>query len=573
MVGDIFFFVSSIPVRHALSWWYGSFNLQDQDEADGNHPEPSIYGISEAEAEPGTSVYPAIVPHLPGLTQTTLAEEPQSILRGNSFDEGTEKQGGSFEKSNSKVDLAQTSGRTRRQGLQAGAMAIPASAPSIVRSGRRSDGNDESNTSLRSSLEGPKPHEPQIYRWQVNESSANAKAVLPHEIWHPPTSAYGEAADQDAQPNSSETRRSSNSRSHSSNSTLAESTPPPAEPANSEVDEWRLYAPFPSAYPPTPLPGPVKPLPGKSNIAVTIPRRSSDKVQFPAISEEHEESFGRSLQPPREPPNPGPDDDSSDDKISTTGVKNNDSSSDENGMDVDSDDDDDEEDDFDITLRTPRRQRVANLPFRRSQLNAIASTSSIASSESGALSTVAKGTTLRTRSSSESSSSMSLTDTDTDTSITPSRKTSIPEVGVSGARNSVRATEKSHAPQSRSAPGTKQANTSTSEVTSGQDKAPATKRRRAVPPSNVVSGSSTNLPPSVPAKDDAVGVRAATANLATITRGRGRGRGLPPSRSSSRIANSRLPPASSSLSPNIQIDTNTSSAAPPPRDRTIRNRK
>lgn len=573
MFGDVFFFVSSVPLRHALSWWNGSLKDKDDAQEAGSHPDPAINGIPETECRAGTSAYPAIVPHLPHLhawTQTTLVEEPLPILHS---DKGTDKTGTSFEKSNSKVDLPQTSGRTRHQGLQAGSASTASLAPSIVRSGRRSDGstrNDENNSSLRSSLEGPKPHEPQIYRWQLNDS--NTKAVLPREIWHPPP-AYEEVTE-GVQPDLSESRRSSNSRSLSSKSILTESTSPPAEPSNSVVDEWRLYPPFPSAYPPTPLPAPVKPLPAKSNVVGMNSRRSSDKVQFPGISEEQETSFGQSLQPPRERLDPASDGNLSDDKVSTTGVKNDDSSSDGDSMDVDSED---EEDDFDITLQTPRRRRVANLPFRRSQLNTIASTSSlVSSSESATLSTVAKGTTLRTRSSSESSSSMSLTDTDT--SIAPSRKShkaSIFEVGASGVQNSVRTSEKVDASQtsgngdmpsqsvSKTAYRTKQGNTSANKLVnedpSGQDKggkAPAAGSRQAVLP----------LPPSVPPKEDVAGARAATV------RGRGRGRGMAPTRSSSRIANFRPPPASSSPSSSLQIDTNASTV-PSARDRTIRNRR
>jgi len=255
---------------------------------------------------------------------------------------------------------------------------------------------------------------------------------------------------------------------------------------------------------------------------------------------------------------------------------------------VDSDDGE-EEDDFDITLQTPRLPRVATLSIQRPQLNAMASSSSLVSS--AALSTVDNGMTLRTRSSSESSSSMSLSDTDS--SAAPSHKTSVPKVGGFGVQNPARTTNKAYATQSSKSgeissrivpetvhiPPTRQVNPSANEPvdenTSALDKdgkVPGAGKRRVALPPKMTRGSSTSLPPTVPEKDDATSGRAAI-NGPVSTRGRGRGRGLAPSRSSSRIANSRLPPASSNSSQNNLADTKPTDVTPPPRDRTIRNRR
>ncbi|KAK7054006.1 hypothetical protein R3P38DRAFT_2853859 [Favolaschia claudopus] len=153
------------------------------------------------------------------------------------------------------------------------------------------------------------------------------RASGPHEIWHPPRSAYHDDDDNHADlpnpfPESLEDQR-----------------------ARQHMEEWRQYPPFPSAYPPTPLPPPTSRLP--------LPPMQP----FAPIPEDTMQDFGQSLPSPPELPNSGFARDSSDENQNVLGIQISASfsgitttASQDETMD---EDDEEEEDDFNVTLRTP----------------------------------------------------------------------------------------------------------------------------------------------------------------------------------------------------------------------------
>ncbi|KAJ7462079.1 hypothetical protein FB451DRAFT_1562647 [Mycena latifolia] len=130
-----------------------------------------------------------------------------------------------------------------------------------------------------------------------------------------------------------------------------------------QMEEWRQYPPFPSAYPPTPLPAP-SPLP---SIAAFALRRFSPIMEDPP---EREQDFGVSLPSPHEPSNPGSVGGASD-EANVFRVQNDSSTM----TTTDAMDEDEEvEDDFDVTLRTPGTTPAAmSAPMTRSRAKASSS--------------------------------------------------------------------------------------------------------------------------------------------------------------------------------------------------------
>ena len=206
-----------------------------------------------------------------------------------------------------------------------------------------------------------------------------------HQIWHPPRSSYiddeEDQVDLTLRPSDFQGSQEETLNSHE----------------QKELDEWRQYPPFPSAYPPTPLVV-------TSRLAeTTFTVRSSI---YPAIEEERsQQDFHRSLLPPREPLNPSPAGDLSDQSftfgISPYHLAPQATTTDE-ADDSMSTDDYEDEDDFNTTLRTPLQ------PFGsiRSQLRtnrrvSLASGSSAVPSRLSTLTTADGGSSLRTRTSSE----------------------------------------------------------------------------------------------------------------------------------------------------------------------------
>ncbi|KAJ7784087.1 hypothetical protein B0H16DRAFT_1708832 [Mycena metata] len=159
------------------------------------------------------------------------------------------------------------------------------------------------------------------------ERMPEPRRVSVHEIWHPPRSAYQDEDDDPIPPppvevESEEARR-----------------------AREQMDEWRQYPPFPSAYPPTPMLASSSRLPLPSAHDISSRQFSS----IPEGAEPAQQGFGQSLLSPHELPNPGSARDTSDDD-NILGIQNGSSSN--TGPD-DAMDDEDDEDDFNVTLGTP----------------------------------------------------------------------------------------------------------------------------------------------------------------------------------------------------------------------------
>ncbi|KAI0307084.1 hypothetical protein B0F90DRAFT_1813897 [Multifurca ochricompacta] len=160
-----------------------------------------------------------------------------------------------------------------------------------------------------------------------------------HQIWYPPSS-YADANEV----------RADNPTS------VPPMTMPEPQFSSIDVDDWRAYPPFPSAYPSTPV------RPPQANMPEPV-----HPSQFCAIEEEGtggpitsndqtdgaRQGFGRSLLPLREPSNLGSDGDLSD-EIKNLGVQIHEThyvTSSDN--DEDMDDYETEEDSFDVTFQTP----------------------------------------------------------------------------------------------------------------------------------------------------------------------------------------------------------------------------
>ncbi|KAJ7771017.1 hypothetical protein DFH07DRAFT_804519 [Mycena maculata] len=175
-----------------------------------------------------------------------------------------------------------------------------------------------------------------------------------HQIWHPPRSSYQEEDDDDPvhdlRPDleSEETRRE-----------------------REQMEEWRQYPPFPSAYPPTPMPASSSrvPLPTVHDVPAFVPRNFSPIPE----DQQPEQGFGQPLPSPHELSNPGSVGSASDDDNSLgiqTGLSR------ATAFQDDTMDEDEEEEDFDVTLRTPGQLAESHTPMTRSRYKESAATSS-----------------------------------------------------------------------------------------------------------------------------------------------------------------------------------------------------
>ena len=593
MVGDISFIAINVPIDHAISWWNGSPlpsqdpPYQDEPEAESAEHEP-IYSSSEATAAdvpppPETTTNASIV-----LKMSEGSRASRSSLRTNSIDEGTVSDQDSVSEN---VNGSSTKDMETYMDSSAGSIGALGSVPSVlpapssaypypissIHPARKAPGIARLNKAgegIGHSRSTPKLHE--LYRWQLNQA---VPAPSSHEIWHPPPSAYeGQQAANQLEVHS----RLSNPLSQRSISMDDDRTPTRASPGSETfgVDEWRLYAPFPSAYPPTPLPAVPMNLAPPAN--VNDSRRHPDKL--PSFAEEGQQGFGRSLQPPREPLNPGSDGSLSDDKLSTMGVQENsdddddDDDDDSESMDVDSEEDSEFE--FDVTLGTPKRRRITNLPANRrpqvqQQVKKMASGSSMSSNGSTTLSTHANASTLRT---SSSGSSLSISDD----SSGVGHKRPFPETSATKVQSAT-TSKRSKLSAPTQFPRSRQVSSSTSE-TAGENEPLSVKpgdlpkkARGTVARGPITKVPSTNGQPPVPPKEEQPQARTGGGTI----RGRGRGRGdVVPSRSSTRLAaNSKADPQPSRppvQQPTNPSQTNPKSNKPAPsslRDTTVRNRR
>ncbi|KAJ7628093.1 hypothetical protein B0H17DRAFT_552708 [Mycena rosella] len=171
------------------------------------------------------------------------------------------------------------------------------------------------------------------------------RSTSAHEIWHPPRSAYRDEEDDDDPPSSVPDVESEESRRE-----------------REQMEEWRQYPPFPSAYPPTPLPAPS-----------TLPSIARFATQrFSPITEDPPQDFGSSLPSPHEPLNPGSVGGASDEDDATR-VRNDESTMATTTTDDDEEEEEEEEDDFDVTLQTPGVPDVIMAPMTRSRAKASSS--------------------------------------------------------------------------------------------------------------------------------------------------------------------------------------------------------
>jgi hypothetical protein len=211
------------------------------------------------------------------------------------------------------------------------------------------------------------------------------------EVWYPPPSSY------DSQARSSRsnlTRATPLSSQLDPNATGGPSSSPAYE--TEQVDEWRAYPPFPSAYPVTPLPAlsTLPRHPSADNMALS-PRRHSGPAHFPSRPESQAQGQGlRQLN--RHAGGDLSDNDSMSDVQDTTLVP----SDVDIGANGANEIMDEQADDFNISTRTPRPTRGG----RRKKSTMVASSNSANSPPMDDESFMRNGTT------SESSTSVSVSD-------------------------------------------------------------------------------------------------------------------------------------------------------------------
>ena len=226
---------------------------------------------------------------------------------------------------------------------------------------------------------------------EATKHQREGEASSLHQIWHPPRSSYNIDDEDQVDLTLRPSDLSVPSKDHQGSQEETFITH-----EQKELDEWRQYPPFPSAYPPTPL-------------VITSRLAASSIVRstiYPAIEEERsKQDFPKSLLPPHEPLNPSPAGDSSD-KSLTFGISPyhlaHQATSTDEADDSMSTDDYEDEDGFNITLRTPLQpfgSRKSQLLPRR--LASLASGSSAVPSRLSTLTTADGGSSLCTPTSSE----------------------------------------------------------------------------------------------------------------------------------------------------------------------------
>ena len=380
MVGDFVFALSTYPLHLALQWWHKRF---------GAYYEPLE---TEQDTQGGSS-------------DVDTSEVPTSFL-GSSSGPRAELDVEQPETAPLQLPPKVTSENSPRQ-LSNGAR-LRNSGPRVPSTVLNPNPEASSSTNLKKEIRRqrtlPPSQKDSKVATGVNSSVVNPPNVEPtghrrgeasfrHQIWHPPRSSYIEDGEDQA------------------NLTLRPSDPTvPSRDLQAfqeaiaheqkELDEWRQYPPFPSAYPPTPLVV-------TSRLATTSIVRSSSI--YPAIEEERsQQDFHESLLPPREPLNPSPAGDLSD-QLFTFGISpyhlSHQATTTDEADDSMSTDDYEDEDEFNMTLRTPLQPlgSLRSQPLHR-RLVSLASRSSAVSMPSrlSTLTTADDGFSLRTRTSSDS---------------------------------------------------------------------------------------------------------------------------------------------------------------------------
>ncbi|CAA7259370.1 unnamed protein product [Cyclocybe aegerita] len=233
-----------------------------------------------------------------------------------------------------------------------------------------------------------------------SRSESGAESTSHHQIWYPPQAAY---ADEDPEEEAQANLTIKPSVQASEPPKDASATPNEAQRLieQQQLDEWRQYPPFPSAYPPTPITTTARLIPSSMALPSSL---------YPPIEEEMaQQDFRQSLLPQREPLNPTHARDSSDRDTTNFGIyhylANQQLAKDTDDSISTSDDyEDEDEDAFNVTLRTPLPpQGSVRSQIHSRRFVSMISASSVASvpSRSSALTTV---DSLRTQTSSDSSS-------------------------------------------------------------------------------------------------------------------------------------------------------------------------
>lgn len=220
--------------------------------------------------------------------------------------------------------------------------------------------------------------------------------VTSHQIWYPPPSSYRDSTEENITPGpASDLNRHDGLPDMISEYTVQELM---------QMEEWRQYPAFPSAYPATPL-LPTSTLPNISAVMLSFTDSEGDQTL-------RQQDFEQSLLISRASMEPNLPELLSDNTDQTQVLDDND---DENSsMSVDVSMGEDDEDDFNITLGTPLppptntfRSRPGRRPIRPLVFESDGDVSSGATSPT-ALSTTDNGSSLHTPTSSEASFSESL---------------------------------------------------------------------------------------------------------------------------------------------------------------------
>lgn len=222
-------------------------------------------------------------------------------------------------------------------------------------------------------------------------------SVASHQVWYPPPSSYRDSTEENITPEpTSDVNRHDGLPDIISEYTVQELM---------QMEEWRQYPAFPSAYPATPL-LPTSTLPNISAVMLSFADNEGDRTL-------RQQDFEQSLLISRASMEPNLAELSSDNTDQNQVLNDNDN--DENSpMSVDVSMGEDDEDDFNITLGTPLppptntfRSRPGRRPIRPLVFESDDDISSGATSPT-ALSTTDNGSSLHTPTSSEASFSESL---------------------------------------------------------------------------------------------------------------------------------------------------------------------
>ena len=286
MVGDFIFALSMYPVHLGLDWWQRLFTGKSDGFVTVQESTSSEYS-SEADISDAPSSL------LESSADVASSAPPQSRRKATSRRSTGER---------TARDLTEDPVSAVGDGLLHGAAEKQIGTSNFLEPSRQSGSPSRRNGKAHAG--NPDPETELDLPAPLNDTMPQ------HQIWHPP-------------PNSSD-----DDDDFMRDAILKQQ--------QQELDEWRQYPAFPSAYPPTPL-------------AVTATLVTTSLTTYPPIEEEqYHQDFRPSLLPPRRPLNPSHAADTSDANFTTLG--NSPSILDAGSVSSDISDD---EDQSNITLQTP----------------------------------------------------------------------------------------------------------------------------------------------------------------------------------------------------------------------------